>query len=103
MAAMRQWALHSEDYESDEAFRDAAAGELAALENMMYRLGRGFVVVPIREQVGDTYPTVGYVFSEAVVPAVRRAESEPAPAEPTELTAEEMAEHFPEQEPVAAP
>lgn len=81
----REWAILSEDFESDAEFRDAVAGELASLENMMYRLGRGFVLSPLRREIevggARMFETVGVVVSETFMPAVRAApEPEPEPA-----------------------
>lgn len=105
----REWFVVAADFVDDEgrfdedAFRAKVQDELAGLEHMGYRLGRGFMVTPLREprQIGNVtvYETVGWAFSETFMPAVRRQESAPAEAE---LTPEEIAEHFPEPEPVGA-
>ncbi len=96
----REWFIELEEFEDEDGFRDAVAQELARLENMGHRLGRGFVVTPIRRprDLGGTvvYDTIAWCFSETFMPAVKPR------TRPEELTAEEMAEHFPEPEPASA-
>lgn len=77
----REWFVLADDYETDEDYRVAVQQELAGLENMGHRLGRGFVVTPLRQQreIGGVtvYETVGWAFSETFMPAVRSAPVEP--------------------------
>lgn len=75
----RQWVILESEYDCEEDFRDAVTTELARLENMGHRLGRGFVVTPLRQgrEIGDppvlVYDTVGWAFRETFMPAVRDA------------------------------
>jgi len=103
MARMREWFIEADEFEFYDDFRTAVERELAGLENMGHRLGRGFVVTPVRRPklMGTTevYETVGWAFAEVVMPAVREAAppaEEPAEDVPDELSAGELAEHFPE-------
>ena len=105
MARMRAWIIEGSEYESEEDFRVAVEQELAGLENMGHRLGRGFAVTPIRRPVlidnAEVIETVGWAFEEAVMPLVREREAEPEPeTEDEPLTPEELTAGFPE--PVAA-
>lgn len=94
--AERQWFITDEEFDSTDDFRVAVAEELARLENMGCRLGRGFIVTPIRRPrtVGQTtvYDTIGWGFREVFMPALR-AEEQP---EDVDLGAVEE----PEPEPV---
>lgn len=80
----REWVIDFDDYDSEEEARSAVCDELARLENMGHRLGRAFVVTPMRVPLdvhGTTiYETRGWVFSEQFMPAAKRTEPEPAPA-----------------------
>ncbi len=91
----REWFIELEEFEDEDGFRDAVAQELARLENMGHRLGRGFVVTPIRRprDLGGTvvYDTFAWCFSETFMPAVKPRMSEPE-GEP---------EHVPEPEPAS--
>lgn len=79
----RTWDVWAKDYETDEAFRRAVENELAALENMGERLGRGFTVMPIREKVDvNRYYTLGWRFQDGFVPAVRSQTAELVEDEP---------------------
>lgn len=73
----RQWVILETEYDSEEDFRDAVTTELARLENMGHRLGRGFVVTPLRQgrQLGTVtvYDTIGWAFRETFMPAVKDA------------------------------
>jgi hypothetical protein len=93
------WKIMAEEFEDEQAFREAVELELARLENMMYRLNEGFMVAPLRvlDPEADEYFTVGYAFQRAFVPAARRPDAgeEPEPGET------ELVEEFP-PEPVAA-
>jgi hypothetical protein len=87
MARDRQWFIDANDYESEEAFRDAVATELARLENMGYREGGAFVATPIRMEGESPFQvngqpvreflTRGWLFSHTFMPAARRPEMEP--------------------------
>lgn len=96
----RRWVLRADAYDSEAEFRDAVASELAGMEHIGHRLGGGFVSSPLRRAIEHDelteYVTVGWLFEHTFVPAVR---AQPV-AQP--LSEEEMAEHFPEQEPVGA-
>lgn len=87
----RQWVILETEYDCEEDFRDAVTTELARLENMGHRLGRGFVVTPLRqgrEIHGVTvYDTIGWAFRETFMPAVR--DTAQALAQPAELEEEE--------------
>lgn len=75
---MREWFITDEEFESTDDFRVAVAEELARLENMGHRLGRGFIVTPIRRSrmigVTEVFDTVGWGFREVVMPALRGGE-----------------------------
>jgi hypothetical protein len=90
------WTIMANEFEDEQAFREAVELELARLENMMYRLNDGFMVAPLRalDPDSDEYFTVGYAFQRAFVPAARRPDAEEPEAGGTEL------EDFP-PEPVA--
>lgn len=85
----REWVIDLQEYDSEEDFRVAVAEELARLENMGHRLGRAFVVTPIRRKrvYGNTtvYETQGWVFSEQFMPAAREVEPDLAVDELPEL------------------
>jgi hypothetical protein len=88
----RQWVILADEYADEEEFREAVARELAGLENMGHRLGRGFVVTPLRQarELGGTrvYDTVGWAFQETFMPAVAVAPAlEPDPVEEPEPAA----------------
>lgn len=101
----RQWTVLEGDFATEAEFRQQVIDDLMGVEFAGHRLGRAFIVAPLRVQDEQgAYFTAGWMFEETFVPAVRRAAPE-APAEPApepELTPEEIAEHFPEQEPVGA-
>lgn len=92
----REWVVLAEEfvdengYYDEGAFRSAVQDELARLENMGHRLGRGFVVTPLRREryVENVrmFETIGWAFSEKYMPAVKSVPevvSEPEPiAEP---------------------
>lgn len=82
----REWFILANEYESEEAFRQAVRIELADLEIMGFRLGRGFMSTPIRKarDLGGTtvWDTIAWGFCETFMPAVRDAA--PADAEPVE-------------------
>lgn len=86
MARMREWVIGLDEFDTEEDFRVAVERELAGLENMGHRLGRGFVVSPIRRPkvIGseEIIVTVGWMFGEAVMPMARDTEPEPAEDEP---------------------
>lgn len=76
MAQEREWLIEQADYETVEDFRIAVANELAALENMGHRTGRGFTVSPVRvQQLSSSglpsYVTKGWLFREVFMPAAR--------------------------------
>lgn len=82
----REWFILASEYADEEDFREAVARELASLENMGHRLGRGFVVTPLRQgrDLANVmvYETVGWAFRETFMPAVGGApalEVKPAP------------------------
>jgi hypothetical protein len=85
----RQWVIPAEEYADEEEFREAVARELAGLENMGHRLGRGFIVTPLRRarELGGTrvYDTIGWAFQETFMPAVASA-----PALEPEAVTEEL-------------
>lgn len=97
------WRIMLAEFEDEQGFRETVELELARLENMMHRLGDGFMVAPLRLQDRDTgeYFTAGYAFQKAFMPAARHAD-QPASAgddggaEPAELTEDEIEQHFPE-------
>lgn len=74
--ALRKWALHAKDYESEDDFRQAVAAELAGFEHIGERLGVGVVAAPIRAQEGGEWFTQAWVFQTATVPGAR---DEPEP------------------------
>lgn len=82
----REWLILADEFESETEFREAVQDELARLENMGFRLGRAFVVTPLRQQreVGNAvvYDTIGWAFSETFMPAVRAQEAEVVVEEP---------------------
>lgn len=104
----RQWIIWRNDpkftdpqtgYLSEQAFRAAVENELAAWENTGYRLGRGIEAVPLREQqVEGQYETVGWLFKEVWVPAMK-TEQPPVEAA-TEVQFDETEQ--PVEEPQAA-
>lgn len=96
--ATRQWGIYLSEFETEEAFRDAVAGELARVENIGHRMGGALIATPIRVEVPleeRTHPQVrehvtqGWVFSHEMAPAVRPAQpaAPPEDPEPDELEA----------------
>lgn len=86
----RKWYVLSDHYETESDFRLAIENELARLEHVGFRMGRGFICSPLRERnehmsavLGtDVYDTLGWVFTETFVPAIRR--TAPPDEEPVE-------------------
>ncbi len=100
MARKGEWRVMAEDFQTDEDFRAAVEQELAGLENMMFRLGDGMQVAPLRAQLqGGEYVTVGYFFRNVFVPAVGTPGEENVPSDPDpeeKPIAEDDAEQDPE-------
>lgn len=86
--AKRNWIIDADDYESEEHFREAVAAELASFELIGHRIGLALTAGPIREKVGQTVVTRGWVFETAAVPLagqprpVQRPQPEPVVEEP---------------------
>lgn len=75
--ALREWSLSLSDYETEEDFRQAVAGELASFEHIGERLGIGVVALPVRTRTASgAWYTAGWVFKTATVPAAREQASE---------------------------
>lgn len=80
--AHREWVLHRDDYQTDEAFRAAVQNELALAEHIGERLGVAIVAAPIRTRALGAGPhfTTGWVFRTATVPSA--ADQKPPEVEP---------------------
>jgi hypothetical protein len=83
--ALRKWALHLKDYETEDDFRQAVAAELAGFEHIGERLGVGVVAAPIRAREGGEWFTRAWVFQTATVPAAHIGEPEDEDVEDVDL------------------
>lgn len=98
MSKGREWVLLAEHYETDDDFRRAVENALVDIYAISFWGGRGVMVAPLRVQdAGGRYATVGFAFEEVWMPALKAPEVPHA-----ELSEDEIAEHFPDREPVEA-
>lgn len=77
----RDWTIEYDDFETEEAFRQAIEIELARFEHLGFRTGRALIAAPIRTRAEDdgTYITIGWRFQEAFMPAAKPAVAEAEP------------------------
>lgn len=99
-ASQRAWVIDREDYATEEDFRQAVVAELAGLENIGHRMGRAFIVTPLRHRVEGAYgqewwETRGWLFEERFTPglqsgqpAAEEPEAAPPAAEPAPAASE---------------
>jgi hypothetical protein len=87
--AKRTWTIDSNDFSTDEEFRQAVVTELAAFENIGHRIGLALIASPIRERTGRDFVTTGWAFHTETVPTARET---PAPPKlvPVEESDEEL-------------
>jgi hypothetical protein len=89
MSKGREWVLLAKHYDTDSDFRAAVENALVDIFPISFWGGRGVMVAPLRVQDGQTYVTVGFVFEEVWMPAVKAPgsdEVEELLAEPVEAS-----------------
>ena len=91
---------YKDEFGNDTGFRPAVENELAAWEHTGFRLGRGLVAAPIREEIIEgQYETTGWLFREIFVPA---AKTERPAVQGAEQALPDLDEVEPAEEPQAA-
>ena len=81
--AKRDWQIDTQDYETENDFRNAVQMELAGLENIGHRLGGAFVIAPVRVLLEDEHgqpagvATLAWHIRHENAPAVKPRREQP--------------------------